>query len=430
LKIVLLSVGSLAFIVAVYFLPPVHSRLSWRVQKLRESVYYFFNPPEKNVFVPGQQAEMESLLHQTQTAMALTVTATLEPSLTPTNYVSPTPTQTATPLPTATPIPDSVRLKGVVWENQKLYGNNCGPANLSMALSYWGWEGNQTVTASWLKPVQDDRNVMPEELVAYVATQTDLNAVLRWGGDMDLLKKLIAAGYPVIVERGFDEVPERYWLGHYGVITGYDDDKGTVVIQDSYVSPDYERSYEYLEYHWREFNYVYIVIYPSEHHEKVFDILGPHADETYNLNHAAEKALEDIARLSGDDLFFAWFNRGSSLRRLYDYFGAAQAFDEAYAILDEKYPGVDPYYRILWYQTDPYFAYYWTGRYEDVLRLANRTIKSSFVPAIEETWVWRGRAKAALGDTEGAIEDFRTALEWHPDWWVALAELNALGASP
>ena len=120
LKIVLLSVGSLAFIVAVYFLPPVHSRLSWRVQKLRESVYYFFNPPEKNVFVPGQQAEMESLLHQTQTAMALTVTATLEPSLTPTNYVSPTPTQTATPLPTATPIPDSVRLKGVVWENQKL----------------------------------------------------------------------------------------------------------------------------------------------------------------------------------------------------------------------------------------------------------------------------------------------------------------------
>ena len=44
--------------------------------------------------------------------------------------------------------------------------------------------------------------------------------------------------------------------------------------------------------------------------------------------------------------------------------------------------------------------------------------------------MWRGRAKLALGDTEGAIADFREALEWHPDWWVAEAELENLGVVP
>jgi len=54
-------------------------------------------------------------------------------------------------------------------------------------------------------------------------------------------------------------------------------------------------------------------------------------------------------------------------------------------------------------------------------------LKSSAEPAIEETWVWRGRARLALGDTNGAINDFREALKWHPNWWVAKNELQSLG---
>jgi hypothetical protein len=33
----------------------------------------------------------------------------------------------------------------------------------------------------------------------------------------------------------------------------------------------------------------------------------------------------------------------------------------------------------------------------------------------------------ALGDTNGAINDFREALKWHPNWWVAKNELQSLG---
>ncbi len=60
-----------------------------------------------------------------------------------------------------------------------------------------------------------------------------------------------------------------------------------------------------------------------------------------------------------------------------------------------------------------------------MINLANKTFDDSSEPAIEESWVWRGRAKAMLGDIDGAIEDFETALEWHPGWWVARSELEA-----
>ncbi|MFN2303936.1 MAG: C39 family peptidase, partial [Anaerolineales bacterium] len=225
LMALIIIIGSFALLTAIYYLPPIHERLAWRVANLRANIFYFFNPPDEVAFSPAQQDEMETIVQQTQTAIAPTPTSTIEPSLTPTNYISPTPTQTASPTPSPTPIPEAVRLDGVVHEYQKF--NNCGPANLAMALSYWGWEGDQRDTAAWLKPNQEDRNVMPYEMEDYVNTQTDFNVILRWGGDLEMIKKFIAAGFPVLIERGFEEeVEQGVWMGHYGVITAYDDEKG------------------------------------------------------------------------------------------------------------------------------------------------------------------------------------------------------------
>jgi tetratricopeptide (TPR) repeat protein len=430
IRVILALLVGLLLVVIVYYLPPVHDRLAWRVDEVRADIYYFFNPPEQNAFSPQQQAEMSGIVAQTQTAIAPTATATMVPSLTPTNYISPTPTQTATPTPTPTPIPEAVRLEGTVWELEDF--NNCGPATLSIALSYWGWEGDQRVTGQYLRPNSRDRNVMPYELVDFVRTQTEYSAILRYGGELDLLKELIAAGFPVLIERGFlEEVPQDWWMGHYQLLTGYDENDEVFIAQDSYVRADYPNTYERIERHWRSFNYAFIVIYPYDKENEVFEILGPHVDEMFNYQYAAQKAVRETAELTGDNLFFAWFNYGTSLQLLNDYYGAAQAYDTAFNdVLSELYEGIDPFYRIMWYQTGPYFAYYYTGRYQDLLNLATKTLNSSFEPAIEETWVWRGRAKVALGDIEGAIEDFREALKWHPGWWVAEAELESLGVTP
>ncbi|MFW5713933.1 MAG: C39 family peptidase [Brevefilum sp.] len=428
--LVTLLLGGVLLII-VYFLPPVHVRLAPRLNTIRAEIYYFFNPPERISFSPTQQAEMDDIVSKTRTAMAPTPTATIEPSITPTDYQSPTPTETPAPTFTATPIPSQMKLDGVVWENQKLYNNYCGPANVSMALSYWEWEGDQTVTGPWLKPNPEDRNIMPYEMADYVRQETHLDVILRYGGDLETIKKFIAAGFPVIIERGFqEEVPNDYWMGHYNVIVGYDDFEQEFIIQDSYVGENYKRPYDFIYRHWRAFNFVYLVVFPGEQYNEIQDILGPHIDETYNIQETARRALEETEQLEGNNLFFAWFNYGASLRLLNDYYGAAQAFDTAYTLLEEMYEGLDPLYRILWYRTDPYFAYFYTERYEDVLTLTKKTLNSSFVPAIEESWVWQGRAKAKLGDTEGAIKDFRTALEWHPGWGIAEQELRNLGVEP
>jgi tetratricopeptide (TPR) repeat protein len=420
-------VAAVALLLALYFLPPVHNRLWWRVSILRANIYNHFNPPDEAIFIPGQQEEMSASINLTPTATEPPPTATLVPSPTPTNYIPPTPTETATPTPSPTPIPSAVKLEGVRYERQSF--NNCGPANLSMALSFWGWEGDQKVTADWLKPNPLDRNVMPYEMVEYVRTQTNLNAILRWGGDLEMIKTFIAAGFPVLIERGYlEEIAQYGWMGHYNVITGYDDNRQAFIVQDSYAgSPDTTNSYERIERHWRAFNYVFIIVYSPDREAEVLTLLGPHADESYNLQHAAEKAQDEINVLSERELFFAWNNYGTSLVNLFDYYSAAQAFDRAF----EVYADISPRpYRLFWYSTGAYFAYYYTGRYQDVIDLADMTLSLSPEPAIEETWVWRGRAKRALGDVDGAIRDFREALKWHPGWWVAENELRNLGITP
>ena len=79
----------------------------------------------------------------------------------------------------------------------------------------------------------------------------------------------------------------------------------------------------------------------------------------------------------------------------------------------------------------PYFAYFYSGRYWDVLNLAETTLNTlQSEKNIEETYYWRGMAKAALGDSAGAIADFRSAIEYHPGFAPATYQLQQLGAAP
>ena len=111
-----------------------------------------------------------------------------------------------------------------------------------------------------------------------------------------------------------------------------------------------------------------------------------------------------------------------------DYFGAAQSYDEAFAVYatleEEERP-----WRMLWYQTGPYYSYYYMMRYQDLYNLTKQTLDKTPEDAIPETWVWKGRAEVKLGFRDEAIESFKQALVWHPDWWVAINELEALGES-
>lgn len=388
-----------------YNLPPIHERLTWRVDNLRVAIKRYLNPPEEVIFIPQEQ--VDAIVDATLTAMA--------PTSTPTLPVGPTgtPLPSATPTLIPTPIPESITLNGIRHEYQKF--NNCAPASLSMVLSYWGWEGDQIGARAYLRPnfEIDDKNVNAFEVVDFVETQTDLDAVWRVGGDLQLLKRLLAAGFPVLIEKGL-EPHVKDWMGHYQVVSGYNDAKGKFLVYDSYEGPPeaYGITYESMQF-WRHFDFVYVVIFPPERAAEVQSILGPNSDPQANFQLAAELALQETSTLSGREQFFAWFNRGTNLVYLQDYAGAAQAYDTAFAIYATLSENERPW-RLLWYQDGPYAAYYYTGRYQDVLNLAKTTLGSVDKPVLEETYYWRGMAKAALGDKEGAIEDLNRAFALNP----------------
>jgi hypothetical protein len=420
----LLSIG-------IYNLPPVEARLAPRLDQVRTRIVYALNPPEEAVFVPQEQS---------------TEIVTSSPSPTPTSSPTATPTlqgptdtpsPSATPTITPTPLPELVSLDGIKYEHQHNRWNYCGPANLSMALTYWGWDGNRDVVGEYVKPSDKDKNVMPYEMEDFVETQTSgMGALTRMGGELEVIKRLIAAGFPVVAEKGYyeyDYTGTLGWLGHYQFVTGYDDSRQIFIVQDTYVDggQNFKISYEEFVEGWRSFNFTFIVVYPQERVDEVLTVLGPWADPNWaNLN-ALAIAQTEVQSLSGIDQYFAQFNEGSSHVNLLQYADAAAAFDRSfglYAGLEED--GMRPY-RIMWYQTWPYWAYYYSGRYQDVINLADTTLNDTISePVLEESLYWRALAREALGDLEGAIADFRQSVNLNPNFgpgWEQLARLGVEG---
>lgn len=424
--VALLVAGMLALCLLAAFaynLPPIHDRLAWRVETLLVQIKRYFNPPEEVVFTPQEQ--VQAIVNATLTALAPSPTASPPPPL-----LTETPLPTPTPSLTPTPIPERVALSGIRHEYQQF--NNCAPANLSMAMSYWGWKGSQFETRAYLRPAYeiDDKNVNPFELVNYVEQFTEFDALWRVGGDLELLKRLVAAGFPVLIEKGLDPSDDA-WLGHYQTVSGYRDDTRQFLVYDSYEGPPeaYGVSYDLVGQFWRHFNFAYIVVFPPERAEEVHSILGLHSDPQANFQSAAELALREANSLSGREQFFAWFNLGANLVHLGDYVSAAQAYDNAFALY-AALPLEERPWRLLWYQDGPYAAYFHTGRYQDVINLAHATLVNVDKPVLEETYYWRGMAKEALGDRAGAIEDLTRAFDLNPNSTPAGDELRRIQNSP
>jgi len=429
--------------IGLYYLPPINSRLAWRMESLRTRIIYFFKPPAEAVFQPSGQTDLtiETVIATTRAEYLLTLT----PQVTSTPKPGPTPTPTIT----TTPLPASVILPGVIYVDQHNRWNYCGPANLTMALNFWGWKGNRDDVAKVVKPGSGDlkkdfierglpdKNVMPYELVDFVNENTEYRALMRYGGEEVLVKRLIAAGFPVIAEKGYyerDYNGKIDWLGHYLFTTGYDNARGGFIVQDAYLKPGKDLLSEYTNYldGWRSFNYLFMVVYSANREAEVLELLGPWADEKWATQHALELAEKETQSLSGNDLFFAWFNKGTSHVALQQYVDAAMAYDQAfrlYANLNTDL-GNRPF-RMMWYQTGPYFAYYYSARYQDVINLANTTLNDTIsTPTLEESLLWRGRAYYQIGNTKNAVDDFRAALKVHVNWAPAVQALQDLGLQP
>ncbi|HNS39101.1 MAG TPA: C39 family peptidase [Promineifilum sp.] len=338
------------------------------------------------------------------------------------------PTNTPVPLPTATPwpVPASARLSGFTHVYQEW--NNCGPATMVMALTYFGRVHSQRDTAAVMRPNPEDRNVTPKEMADFVNSLEGLRSIARVNGDLDLLKRLLANEVPVIIEIGFDPPGEYRWLGWYGhylLPVAYDDATKQIWVYDSWLGtsevPQTNAdpngrvlTYAELDNYWSEFNWSYIVLYEPEQETMVGELLGNALNDDVMWQTSLERA-QDTAAKQPDNAFY-WFNLGTSYNALGEYEKAAVAFDQARAI------GLP--WRMLWYQFGPYEAYYQVGRYDDMVLLADTTLKDR--PYFEESFYYLGLAQAALGDPASARKNLEAAIAFNPHFTPASEALSNL----
>jgi tetratricopeptide (TPR) repeat protein len=330
-------------------------------------------------------------------------------------------TNQAFALPSYQPALPAVELTGFthMWQTW----NNCGPATLATNLSFFNHYLDQAEVAAVLKPNRDDKNVSPEEMVAYAQSQ-GFQARVFINGNEERLKLLLSNYIPILIETWLDPEDEG-GLGHYRLLIGYDDAARQWIASDSYVGTGVDPngqyrgiriSYDALDPLWAVFNRAHVVVYNDQMAPLVQAIIGEDMSQAIMWHNSLARFQREIQERPNDP--FVWFNLGSTLMAMGQYQQAATAYDQARAI------GLP--WRMLWYQFGPFQAYYETGRYDELIALADATINTSG-GQVEELYYWKGMALAAKQDIASAQQAWEKALSLKPSYTkaaVAMSEAN------
>jgi tetratricopeptide (TPR) repeat protein len=294
--------------------------------------------------------------------------------------------------------------------------NNCGPATLSMILSYYGTNVSQEELADLLRPYRnpqgdnDDKNIFTHEFTG-AAEQYGYRAIARVNGDIELLKIFTANGIPVVVKTWLNVDDD---IGHFRVVRGFDERSGVIIQDDSYHGPNKRIPYYDFLSMWQPFNYVYIIVYTPDMEGKIFSIIGDELDEEVAWERALVRA-EKERELTPDNPY-PIFNISASSYYLGDYERTVLLFEE----LESSLPR-----RMLWYQIEPILAYQNLGRYDRVFSIIDRILGGGN-RAFSELYYIRGQVYFEQGDVRKAREEFERAVFYNRNYEQARAALNAL----
>lgn len=294
--------------------------------------------------------------------------------------------------------------------------NNCGPAALSMALSYFNIRVSQEQLGQALRPYQvangdnDDKSVTLEELAAK-AQEYNLLAYHRPGGTIDLLKQFIAADIPVIA-RTWTKVNED--IGHYRIVKGYDESKQQLIQDDSLQGKNLRYSYTDFSLMWEKFSYEYLVLVPKEKQALAEAILGEDIDAQIAWQKALHQAQNKLDQNPQDittrfNLSIAYFNLGEFQKSVAEF---------------EKVENQLPF-RTLWYQIEPIQAYYELGNYGRVFEISERILNNRN-RAYSELYLLRGNSYLKQGNKTAAKAEFEKAVQYNQNLKSAREALNSV----
>ena len=294
--------------------------------------------------------------------------------------------------------------------------NNCGPATLAMTLSWYGVGVSQEELADRMRPYQhpegdnDDKTIFTYEFVDW-AEEYDLRAVGRVNGDIELLKKFVANGIPVVVKTWLNPGED---IGHFRIVRGFDEEQKVIIQDDSYQGPNRRISYYDFLSMWQPFNYNYIVVYKPEMEDKVRAILGSEIEAQVAWGNALLRAEKEDEL--AEDNPYPKFNISTAAYHLGEYERSVEAF--------EKVEGRLPR-RMLWYQIEPILAYKELGEYRKVFEITDE-ILSDGNEAFSELYIIRGEIYQQRGEIEKAREQYQLAVKYNENLETAKEKLESL----
>jgi tetratricopeptide (TPR) repeat protein len=225
-----------------------------------------------------------------------------------------------------------------------------------------------------------------------------MKAVGRVNGDIDLIKKFISNGIPVVVKTWLKKGED---IGHFRFVTGYDEEKDIIYYDDSYDGPNKRmRYFDFLSL-WQSFNYSYIVLYEKDDELLVKNIIGQDWSEETAWRNALNRA-EKENKIDPENIY-PIFNISASSYHLGNY----EASIEAYEKVEDRLPK-----RMLWYQIEPIRAYYEVGEYDRVLEITNNILENGN-RAYSELYVIRGNIYLQQGLEERARDEFKLARRYN-----------------
>lgn len=284
--------------------------------------------------------------------------------------------------------------------------NNCGPAALSMALSYYGINKSQAELGQILRPYQipsgnnDDKSVTLEELAEH-SKSYGLIPYHRPNGSIEKIKLFISYDIPIIT---------RTWLkadediGHYRVVKGYDEASKQIIQDDSLQGKNLKYSYEDFLTIWEKFNYEYLVLIPEEKKEVVEAILGDDLDTRQAFEKSLKTSQEQLKE--NPENIYAKFNESIAYYHLGDYENTVSSFE----VIETKLP-----FRTLWYQIEPILAYQKLKRYDRVFSVIDKILNNQN-RAFSELYQIRGEIYLEQGKPNDARAEFQKAIEYNMNY--------------
>lgn len=293
--------------------------------------------------------------------------------------------------------------------------NNCGPASLSMALSYFGISESQEKLGNDLRPYQvpsgdnDDKSVTLEEM-GKKAEEYNLTSYHRANGNIGMLQQFINNDIPVITRTWLEENDD---IGHYRVVKGYDVENGELIQDDSYQGKNLTYDEKDFNKIWKKFNYEYLVLVPEEKKEIAEAILGVNIDKKYAWQRAVELSEKELEKNPEDR--DARFNLSVALFHTGNYAQSVEEFEKVENRLSK---------RTLWYQIEPIESYQRLGEYEKVFQITNNILINEN-KAFSELYVLRGKIYQKQGKLQEAKSEFEKAVFYNRNF-QAKKLLNSL----